>query len=37
MQALSDGTIFVFYLSLGLNVGMALFIAAGYTDKKGAE
>lgn len=37
MQALSEGTILVFYSSLFLNVGLLAFIAAGYTDKKGAK
>jgi len=37
MQVISDGTILVFYSSLFLNVGLAAFIAAGYTDKKGAK
>lgn len=37
MHAISEGTIFVFYLSLTLNVLLAAFIAAGYTDKEESE
>lgn len=33
MQALSQGTIFVFYASIALNVGLLAFIATFYTDK----
>jgi len=33
MQAISSGTILVFYGSLALNVGLLAFIATFYTDK----
>lgn len=37
MQALSEGTILVFYASLALNVGLLAFIATFYTDKGKTE